>query len=69
MSIAVRAGRPRNHREGISINIYRDIGTTPTDTDSMLLAQVYGVNEEQARMRAQIAASAFADYYCARVKL
>lgn len=59
----VRVGKTRNHKEGISLNIFRDI-----DADSILLAQVYGADEDEARMRAGIVAWAMGEHYGARVK-
>lgn len=51
----VRTGKSRSHKEGVSINIFRG--------DETLLATVYGGDETEARMRAQIVANAFADFY------
>lgn len=62
--ITVRVGRPRNHPEGISLNIFRD---SPAQ-DSLLLATTYGGTEDEARMRAEIVANALGSFYCAEVR-
>jgi hypothetical protein len=67
--IRIRTGKVRKHTEGYALTIYRDV-LTPAGVvvDSIKLGEVYGGSEDDTSSRAQVAAAAFGDFFCAEVR-